>query len=123
MRTRRLRTILWIARIASALIVVFLLLMTGAYALNPMGSGNPLTATEGLGLALFPFGLCVGYEIAWLWQLTGGVISLACLGAFFAVMGMDRDLIPVVLIVAIPAVLFVVYGLLLRRQRGNVGVG
>ncbi len=110
-----LRAILWIARIVSALIVVFLVLMIVAYIVNPQGNGSGPKVTEGFGLAFFPIGLCVGYVIGWRWQLLGGAISLICLAAFLLLMR-ERDMTPVISIVGIPAVLYVVYGVYRRRM-------
>jgi hypothetical protein len=109
-----MRTILWIARIGSAIIVFFLVVMVVAYALNPKGSGAG-SATTGLGLVLFPFGLCVGYATAWRWQHLGGVVGLASLTAFFLVM-QETDLIPVLLITGAPAMLYIVDGIRQRRK-------
>lgn len=112
--SRSMRAVLWIARIMSAMIVVFLVFMVVAYTVNPMGSGSGPTVTEWFGLALFPFGLCVGYVIGWRWQLLGGAIGLVCLAAFLFLMR-ERDLTPIISAVGVPAVLYIVYGIY-RRQ-------
>lgn len=113
--SRSMRAVLWIARILSAMIVVFLVIMVVGYTVNPQGSGSGPTITEWYGLALFPFGLCVGYVIGWRWQLQGGVISLICLAAFLVLMR-DRDLISIISAVGVPAVLYIVYGIYRHRN-------
>ncbi len=106
----------------SAIIVIFLVLMTIGYIVNPQGDGSGPTVTEGFGLAFFPIGLCVGYVIGWRWQLLGGAISLVCLAGFLLLMR-ERDMIPVISIVGIPAVLYVVYGVYRRRMPSGGAVG
>ena len=113
--SRGMRTVLWIARILSALIVVFLVAFVVGYIVNPQGDGDGATVTEGFGLALFPFGLCLGYVIAWRWHLLGGIVALACLAAFLLLMR-EGDLVLMMAAVGVPAILYVVYGVY-RRQR------
>ncbi|MBN1163725.1 MAG: hypothetical protein JXB45_04050 [Candidatus Krumholzibacteriota bacterium] len=111
---RSLRVVLWIARVMSAIVVVFLVVMVVGYTINPQGSGREPTPREWYGLALFPFGLCIGYVIGWRWRLLGGIISLICLAAFLIFLR-DRDMIPVISIVGVPAVLYIIYGISRRR--------
>ncbi|MFC1661399.1 hypothetical protein ACFL3S_08130 [Gemmatimonadota bacterium] len=114
-KARGVRRVLLIARISAVLIVALCLLMVVGYSVNPQGSADA-TTRESFGLALFPFGMSVGYLIALRWQLFGGVLSLVCLGVFLVVMR-NVLLVFVIGLVAIPGVLFVIYGLYLRDQQ------
>ena len=114
-KARNMRRLLWIARISAGLIVAFSVLMVVGYSVNPQGSQGP-TTLETFELALFPFGMCVGYLIAFRWQLFGGVLSLACLAIFLGVM-QQVALVFVIGFLAIPGVLFVIYGMHLRDKR------
>ncbi len=112
--SQSMRAVLWIARIVSVIIVVFLVFMVVGYTVNPQGSGSGPNMPEWFGLALFPFGLCIGYVIGWRWQLLGGAVSLICLVAFLVLMR-ELDMILILSVVGIPAVLYIVYGIH-RRQ-------
>jgi hypothetical protein len=95
------------------LIVAFCLLMVVGYAVDPQGSADA-TTRESIGLALFPFGMCVGYLIALRWELFGGALSLVCLLAFLVLMK-EGDLVLIIGLLGIPGIIFVRYGLLRRK--------
>ena len=105
---------LWITRIAALLIVALALLWVAGYSSNPAGfDPSRMDASE---LALFPFGMCLGYLMALRWPLLGGGLSLACLAVF---VGGKQELIYVILFgpLSLPGVLFFFYGMYLRDQR------
>ncbi len=105
------RLLLWIARIMGTLIVLFCVTMMIAYAVNPHEA--PPEDFEVVLLLLFPIGMCVGYLLAWKWPLIGGVFSLACLVTFLVALG-EADMVLTIAFLAIPGVLFTVYGVLGR---------
>ena len=114
-KARGMNRLLWVARIWAGLIVAFSLLMVVGYSLNPQGSqgANPMETFE---LTFFPFGMCIGYLIAFRRPLFGGLLSLASLAIFIGLMG-NLILAFVIGFFAIPGVLFVIYGIYLRDQR------
>ncbi len=71
----------------------------------------PLTA----GFLLFPLGVLVGTAIAWRWEVTGGLVAMACLAGFYlkelAIAG-SLPTGPWFLLIAAPALLFLVAGCL-----------
>jgi hypothetical protein len=111
--------LLWIARIVGTAVLVFLLLFTVGSLVNP-GDSVP-SGVEWVGLALFPAGLCVGYAVAWRWQLAGGLVSLGCMVLFLVtlVVFQDDELEPIFLNFSIPALLFILYGILASRTRNT----
>ena len=107
----------WIARLSAiAAIVPLMLIVFGE-------SGNgPANMREWVYLVLFPFGFSVGYLLGWRWPLWGGCLSLGCLAASLVVSG--RVFPPSAYltwgILSVPAILYVVTGLMLR-DHGHVG--
>ena len=114
-KARGMNRLLWVARILAGLIVAFSLLMVVGYSLNPQGSQGA-TPMETFELTFFPFGMCIGYLIAFRRPLFGGLLSLASLAIFIGLMG-NLILAFVIGFFAIPGVLFVIYGIYLRDQR------
>jgi len=93
------------------LIVLFTVMMMIGYAVNP---NEPLPNNdEALLLLLFPVGMCVGYLLAWKWQLLGGVVSIACMTTFLIALH-EADMVLTMAFLSIPGVLFIVYGMLSR---------
>jgi hypothetical protein len=64
-------------------------------------------------LTLFFVGVCAGYVVAWRWPLVGGLISVVGIAVFLIALG-EADMIAIMSILAVPGVLFVLYGLLRR---------
>lgn len=101
----------WFARIASlgtlAVLLAFL-----------FGEGAP-SSRDLLLMAFFPFGLAVGLALAWWRDLAGGLLALMSMAGFYVLyLGMHGSVPkgPYFGILALPAVLFVIGGLLARRK-------
>jgi len=80
-----------------------------------------ITATQLLGLILFPVGLVIGFAVAWWREGLGGSITIGSLLAFYAVFTllMHEPLSDGVwfLVFALPAFLFLLSALLRRSRR------
>jgi hypothetical protein len=80
-----------------------------------------ITATQLLGLILFPVGLVIGFAVAWWREGLGGSITIGSLLAFYAVFTllMHEPLSDGgwFLVFAIPAFLFLLSALLRRSRR------
>ncbi len=114
-KARGMNRLFLIARISAGLIVAFSLFMVIGYSVNPQASPSA-TPMEAFELSFFPFGMCIGYLMAFRWPLFGGLLSLASLAIFIGLMG-NLILVFVIGAFAIPGVLFVIYGIYLRDQR------
>jgi len=109
-----LRCCVWIARIGAVLIAAFSFLWVIGYSVSPRGfDPNAMVALE---LALFPFGLCIGYLAALRWELFGGLLSLGSLSVFLGVR-QEPILVIIFAFLAVPGVFFVFHGMHLRDQR------
>jgi hypothetical protein len=117
---RSLTALLWIARIAATLIVVWVAAMLVGSATHPQG--NPLTPRGVVLLALFPIGMCVGYLLAWIRPLIGGIVSVVCIVVFLILLG-EADMVGIVSLLGTPGVVFLLYGLVLRRLTVDSTVG
>ena len=105
----------WTARLASLVSVAVLAL----FILGEIGTPTP---GEWIKLACFPFGVMGGMLFAWRRPLAGGVFALASLGVFYALALSTHGTIPGgpwFLIFTSPAALFVVVGVLERREAGR----
>ena len=115
----RLATVLrWTAR---AWGVASTLLLT-AFAFGGAEHFRP-TASEAVGLLLFPVGVVVGFGIAWWREGLGGLVTVVSLALFyvwlFARSG-RLDVGPYFLLFAAPGVLHLASALLRRYQSGGV---
>ncbi len=106
----------WAARVSSLASIGLLI----AFAMGP----QPMpTAREWVLIAFFPIGVVVGMAVGWWRELLGGVVSLSSLACFYAALAMGAGMpkSPYAwnfAILASPAVLFVVCGILSRGKRG-----
>ena len=112
---RGLRTLLWIARITGGLYVAVLAFVVIANFVAPSAEPAP-KGREWIGLAMFPFGVLLAYVLAFRWKLIGGALAVLCLFGWLVYVGFDADVIPIAAVVAIPGVLYLVYGCLARGQ-------
>ncbi len=115
-RPRGLTVLLWVARGTSGVIVLLMAVTLISGALDP--EGIPPTPDEAVALAFFPIGLCIGYIAAWKWPVVGGAVS--CLSvAVFLILMREPDVVPPVVIMTLPALMFVTYGLRMRQRGGH----
>lgn len=112
---RGLRVLLWIARITGG---IFVATLAFTIVVNFVTStSEPLPqGSEWFGLAMFPFGVFVAYALAFRWKLAGGVLALLCSFGWWAYVGFTLRILPIAVMVGIPGVLYVVHGLLSRRN-------
>jgi hypothetical protein len=77
-----------------------------------------LTGSELLLFALFPVGLMVSLLLAWRWPRIGGLLAILCMLAFYGLHYAQTERWPQgtwFIVLASPALLFVLAGLLPRR--------
>jgi len=90
----------WIARIAAVLIAAtFFAFVVG----EPVGSLRAIHAREWVGMVLL-FGCIAAMLFAWKWEFPAALVSLFALGAFAAVVHVNRY--DVLVIAAMPNLLF-----------------
>jgi hypothetical protein len=79
-----MKTLRTIARVMSAIIVSFALIMFIGYIFEGAQKANPkLPSTDAIvGLTLFGIGL-LGLALAWKWEIAGGIISLLAVITIF----------------------------------------
>ena len=100
MSTRVNSVVRWTARVtAVAIAVVFFMFVLG----ESRGSLRSISPRDWAGM-LFLFGAIAAMVLAWKWELPAALISLFALGAFAAVVHINRY--GVLAILAIPNVLF-----------------
>jgi len=92
----------WLARLSALLVAAAFLLLIAGETLHPH-SGPPTEFVEWLGISLLAAAV-VGMVLAWIWELPGALVSLACLSAFVAIVRM-RDFAWIA-VVAAPGLLF-----------------
>ena len=104
----------WVARIWSLASIVFVLVF-----LFGDGLSGPTTA-EWIGLVLFPGGVGVGLIVAWFREGIGGTVAIGSLIAFYVWSLLERGRFPTgpyFLLVAAPAILFLLSSLLSRPRQ------
>lgn len=101
----------WIARLLSLGVVAIL----AAFA---FGEGTP-RPEDWLLLAFFPIGLVLGLIVAWWREIPGALLTLASLAAFYLICFANGKVPtgPYFAILASPAALFLIAGLLRRRTQ------
>ena len=81
MKTKENKTLWWITRVLSTIIIVGSLLFYLAYTLFPeSGEGNPITTKEIIGFCIVVIGF-IGLLLAWKWEMQGAIISLIAYAA------------------------------------------
>ncbi len=104
----------WSGRVLGSLVLVLL----AFFYFTSGGGATEITIRELVGFLFFPVGLAIGYAIGWRNELVGGVISLSSVALFYLVYG--RILSGSIrqgsafIFFAIPGVLFLTYGVLIR---------
>ena len=84
--TNSMKTPRIVARVMSAIIIAFALIMFIGETMESAkrGTSSPLTSNAILQLSLFGIGL-LGLALAWKWELIGGIISLLAFITIFIV--------------------------------------
>jgi hypothetical protein len=77
----------WIARIWGSLSLLFLLIFVGAHILGSItNEGEPMgkfqSVEEIISFLCFPISTIVGLALAWKWEGTGGLITIAGIAVF-----------------------------------------
>jgi len=129
MRANNIKTMKWVARIWSGLIILFLLFFFIGYLVQDIMNGDPLiipTNKEALGLIFFPLGLFLGFILAWKREGLGGLISIISMICFhitmFIVTG-NPNFEKFIDIFAAPGLLFVVVWYFSRNgERLNINI-
>jgi hypothetical protein len=83
MSTNDVSLLRWTARILSLMSTAVLLLFLFGEKFEP----SKITATEWLGLTFFPFGIVLGFAIAWWKEGLGGGITVGSLLGFYLIYG------------------------------------
>ena len=115
--------VLWAARILALLIVASFAFATIADLMD--GEVSLFVAKDAFWVALFPFGVCVGYVIAWRRQLLGAMVSIGCLAVLYgggALVGQRPPVTPILYPFGGPAVLFLYYWAFAPGARKRRGV-
>jgi len=110
------RALLWTARITGALMFAVLGFVIVVNIASPQGEALP-QGWEWLGLAMFPFGVFVGYGLAFRWPMAGGVTALVCLAVWLFYVRFASGILLIAALVAVPAVLYVVHAANARRKK------
>lgn len=110
------KLLLTVARITSLASLAFLFLFLVGESDSDTGPWK-LDADELLLFAFFPIGLMVSLLLAWRWPRIGGALAILCMLAFYGIHHVQTDRWPVgpwFAVLAAPAVVFVLAGLLPR---------
>ena len=76
MKVKENKTLWWLTRVLSIIIIVGSILFYIAYQVFPEpGEGNPLTTKEVIGFCIVVIGF-IGLLLAWKWEIAGAIISL-----------------------------------------------
>ena len=111
-KTRTVSIIRWVARIVGLLYIAFFLLMFIGESLSSSQETNSMTLREGLGF-VFVFIFFAGLILAWKWEGIGGFIALGgTIGWTIAIQAYSL----ITVIIAAPAILFLICWLLSGRR-------
>jgi hypothetical protein len=119
--SRGMRALRLSALITGGILVAALAFAIYANFLAPSATPAP-KGSEWFGLAMFPFGVFVAYVLAFRWGTVGGAAALLLLLGWWAFVGFKLAILVVAAIVAIPGILYVVYGVLARGNTSDPAV-
>jgi hypothetical protein len=111
-------TLRWLARLFGLLIAIFYTLMVIGEFTSQHSSGTP-TPLEWAGIALLTLGVA-GMLIAWRWELTGAVVSLAALAVFSVLIHGTAKFHIIILAMMIPGILYCADWLVRRGRFSSV---
>ena len=81
MKTKKNKTLWWVTRVLSTVIIVGSILFYLAYLIFPeSGEGNPLRTEEIIGFCFVVIGF-IGLLLAWKWEMPGAIVSLIAYAA------------------------------------------
>ncbi|HXI75332.1 MAG TPA: hypothetical protein VNG94_07070 [Pyrinomonadaceae bacterium] len=105
----------WTARGLSVLTTLVLLLFLFG---EPFPAAR-LSAREWTGLLFFPFGILLGFAVAWWKEAVGATITILSLAAFYLVYGLllNGKVGWLFIVFAVPGFLFLISAMLSRRQQ------
>ena len=105
----------WTARGLSVLTTLVLLLFLFG---EPFPAAK-LTAREWTGLLFFPFGIMLGFAVAWWKEAVGAAITILSLAAFYLVYGLllNGKVGWLFIVFAVPGFLFMISAMLSRRHQ------
>lgn len=118
---RKHLALLWSARITGLLLTVFVVLVAALFLFNPNNTEGPPPSswpTVWPWLAVYPFGVCLGYLISWWRPLAGSIVSLSCLALSLLLPQVPVQLVSL-LVYLVPGVLFLLYAIGRRRARSE----
>ena len=113
------KTLLWIARIWSAISLVFLIFMVGAHLVEALTNDNDgsgwNSTSEMISFYMFPILGTVGLAISWKWEGVGGIITILAMIVFHII---RPDLLFDLMIdgLMFPGILFLAYWFINRSS-------
>ncbi len=114
-KTKLLTRIKWVSRIWGIVYIIFFLFMLIGYAImdqpSPDDTVNPL-GTRVVIAFIFLFGYFAGLILAWKWEGLGGLIAITCIISF--AITIQNMPVHIYMLMAIPALLFLICWLLSR---------
>ena len=111
-------TALFILRWSGRVFGLTVLFLLALFYLTGGVGATEITIRQYIGLLFFPVGLAIGFVVGWRNELAGGMISVLSVAAFYLVYGLllsgSIRQGSAFLIFAVPGVLFLSYGILIR---------
>lgn len=111
-------TALFILRWSGRVFGLMVLFLLALFYLTGGVGATEITIRQYIGLLFFPVGLAIGFVVGWRNELAGGMISVLSVAAFYLVYGLllsgSTRQGSAFLIFAVPGVLFLSYGILIR---------
>ncbi len=111
----------WIARILSAIVIVFVLffLLADIFGSEEAGFGS-MSAKDAIAFAFFPLGSIIGLALAWKWEGLGGLVAVLSIVALVFIRPDILSNFLLVGMVVVPGLIFILYWYLSVQQTENV---